>query len=115
MTGSGGDHHIKTSLTLSGDVTLKTLGSNTLTIGDGVHYGTKGGGGDEKTINLGTHDLIIDASGGTIILTGNITGSGNITKKGDGKVYFNTKAEDYTGSTTVERGEFNVGAEGAEG
>lgn len=98
MTGSGGDHSVGVGVTLGGPVTFKTSGSNSLSVG-----------GEGKTIALGTNDLTLDASGGTITLLGEITGSGKIVKSGTGKVkLMATPGTGYAGSIDVSAGEFTV-------
>jgi hypothetical protein len=109
MTGSGGDHQIKSNVTLGADATFKTTGSNTLSIGDGVSAGGKGGGGLVYTIDLGSNDLTLQPDGGTISLIGEIAGSGNIVISGTGKInMLAKKATGFSGGVTVTGGEFQV-------
>jgi hypothetical protein len=82
MTGAGGDHTFGVNITLTGDATFKTTGSNTLTIGD-----------DDKKLDLGSNDLTLDASGGSIVLLGSIAGSGKVIKAGTGSVKMMAVAE----------------------
>lgn len=104
MTGSAGEQSIITNVTLDADVTFKTTGSNSLSIGADIPGSNKGGGG-VYTLDLGTNDLTIDASGGTISLLGIIEGSGNIIKTGDGKVNIQGTTDDFTGATQLTAGE----------
>ncbi len=98
MTGSGGDHSVGVGVTLGAAATFKTSGSNSLSVG-----------GEGKTIALGTNDLTLDASGGTITLLGEITGTGKIVKSGTGKVkLMATPGTGYAGSIDVSAGEFTV-------
>ena len=100
MTGSGGDHSLGVVLlALGADQTFKTTGSNTLSIG-----------AESTTLSLDTYDLTLDASGGTISLIGEITGSGNIIKAGTGKVQISTTpgTDGYTGSISVPSGELTA-------
>ena len=98
MTGNGGDHSVETNVLLGGNATFKTSGSNTLSIG-----------GDATTLSLGTYDLTLDASGGSISLLGDITGSGKIIKSGTGKVkLLATPGAGYAGSFEVSAGELSV-------
>ncbi len=111
MTGLGGDHQILVDVALAADQTFKTTGANTLTVGNGVlitNGGSGGGAPDPTTLDLDSYDLTLDASGGTISLVGELVGSGNIIKKGEGKVLFSlvkSETAGYTGSITVESGE----------
>jgi len=97
MTGNGGDHSVSTGVTLTADQTFKTTGSNTLQVGNpmgGILY-------------LGTNNLTLDASGGTITLTGSIAGTGTITKTGTGKVLIlGTYDEAETPTVAVNSGEY---------
>lgn len=98
MTGSGGDHAVETSITLSDDVTFLTSGSNTLSVG-----------AEGETIDIGSHSLTIDAGGGTITLLGEIEGSGTLTKSGDGKLkLMASPGSGYTGSIALSDGELSV-------
>ncbi len=100
MTGNGGDHSVATSVTLGANATFKTSGSNTLSVGDDD---------TETTLDLGTHDLTLDASGGTISLLGDIAGSGKITKTGTGKVsLLATPGAGYAGSFEVSEGSLSI-------
>lgn len=101
MTGSGGDHIIKTDVGLVSDATFKTTGANTLQVGD-----------TGKTLNLGANDLTLDASGGTITLAGTIDGSGKLILSGSKSVNMLAKgATGYTGSVEVTSGVFSVTSE----
>ena len=98
MTGSGGDHSVETGIDLTGNAVFKTSGSNTLSVG-----------AEGKTLNLGSHELTLDASGGTITILGKIGGTGKIIKSGNGKVkLMATPDTGYAGSIEVALGEFNV-------
>ncbi len=99
MTGLGGTHAVNTSVTLGGNATFKTTGANTLSVG-----------GTETTLALGTNNLTLDASGGSISLLGKITGSGNIVKSGAGKAMIATTpgTGGYSGTLTVPAGEINA-------
>jgi hypothetical protein len=95
----GGAHSVGLDVNLQADVTFKTTGSNTLSIGD-----------TDTTLALGANDLTLDASGGSISLLGKITGTGNLIKAGTGKVNILTTpgAAGFSGSLTVPSGEINA-------
>ncbi|MDO8265422.1 MAG: hypothetical protein Q7T41_00600 [Candidatus Saccharibacteria bacterium] len=99
MTGNGGNHDVGVDITLKADVSFKTSGSNSLSVGT-----------ETSTLGLGANDLTLDASGGTISLFGKVTGSGNIVKSGTGKVQISTVpgTGGYTGSVTLSAGDFNA-------
>ncbi len=98
MTGTGGDHTVGVSISLNGDATFKTTGSNTLTIGD-----------EESTLDLGSHDLTIDASGGTISILGEVAGSGKLIKSGDGSLkLLATPGSGYSGSIDLSEGVLSI-------
>ena len=98
MTGAGGDHAVATSVTLGGDTTFKTSGSNTLSIG-----------AEDETLDLGSHDLTIDASGGTISILGEVAGSGKLIKSGDGKLkLLATPGSGYSGSIDLSEGVLSI-------
>ena len=104
MTGLGGDHQVLTDITLAADQTFKTTGSNSLTVGDANEV-------SQTTLDLDTYDLTLDASGGSISLVGELIGSGDIIKKGDGGVTFNfakSESTGYAGSINVEEGEIKA-------
>ncbi len=96
MTGTGGDHQVLTDVTLAADATFKTSGSNSLQVGD-----------DGTTLALGTNDLTLDASGGTITIAGEVTGSGAISIAGS-KVKYLSDMTAYTGATTLSSGELTL-------
>ncbi|HMT19031.1 MAG TPA: hypothetical protein PKD20_04315 [Candidatus Saccharibacteria bacterium] len=98
MTGAGGDHSVGVSVTLTADATFKTSGVDTLAIGD-----------DNKTLDLGSHDLTIDASGGTISILGEVAGSGKLIKSGDGKLkLLATPGSGYSGSIDLSEGVLSI-------
>jgi hypothetical protein len=99
--GTGGDHKVGTDVSLGSDVTFKTLGSNTLQVGE-----------EGTTLDLGTNDLTLQPDGGTITLAGEIDGSGNTIINGAGKINMLAKgATGYTGATTITSGVFETSAE----
>jgi hypothetical protein len=101
MTGSGGDHAVKSSVTLVADATFMTDGVDTLQVGE-----------EGTTLDLGTNDLTLDPSGGTITLAGEIDGSGGVVINGSGKINMLAKgATGYTGATTITSGVFETSAE----
>jgi len=102
MAGGGGDHSVVVDVTLTSAQTFKTTGSNTLSVG-----------GTNQTLDLGTNDLTLDASGGTISLLGRIIGSGNIIKAGTGKVLIAAVpgTGGYTGGVSIPAGEIAVNDE----
>jgi hypothetical protein len=97
MTGLGGEHAVNTDVSLGADVTFKTTGVNTLTVG-----------GTGTTLDLNGNDLTLDAAGGTITLQGEIDGVGNVAIS-DGKVNFlATAGVTYDPTVTIAGGEFAV-------
>jgi hypothetical protein len=104
MTGSGGDHAVKTNVTLGANATFVTSGTNTLQVGD-----------TGRVLNLATYNLTLKPDGGTITLAGEIDGSGKLIVNGTGKINMLAKpATGYTGAIEITRGEFvtNTDTEG---
>ncbi len=100
MTGNGGEHQIKSDVTLGAAATFKATGSNALSVGD-----------TSTTLALGSNTLTLQNDGtGTITLLGKITGTGSIVKSGTGKVDIKTTAGTggYTGGLTIGAGETAV-------
>jgi fibronectin-binding autotransporter adhesin len=112
MTGNGGDHSVETSITLGAATTFKTTGSNTLHVGGGATDDGVGAGSPPKTtLDLAGNNLTLDASGGTISLSGDIKGAGNITVTGNGKVVNYSKPVSgggYNPTVTVGTGVYTV-------
>lgn len=101
MTGSGGDHTVSADIILGDNATFSTSGANSLQVGTAKS-------GISSTLDLGSNDLTLDASGGTITLLGEILGSGKITVS-NGKVNnLMSPGSGYTGSTELSNGEFTV-------
>jgi hypothetical protein len=99
MTGNGGDHSVDAPVALQADLSFKTTGANTLSVG-----------GSSRVIDLGANDLTLDALGGTITIMGKLKGSGNITAIGAGKVKLlaTPDAAGFTGGLTASTGEIVV-------
>lgn len=98
MTGTGGDHKVGVDVTLGDNVTFMTDGVDTLEVG-----------GDETVLDLGSNNLTLQPDGGTITLTGEIDGSGDVVVNGEGKVsMLAAPADGYSGSTQVTTGEYVV-------
>jgi len=108
MTGSAGDQTVAVDITLGADATFRTTGANSLTIGDGYSSGSKGGGGAVNTLDLGSNNLTLDASGGSISIIGIIEGSGNIIKTGAGKISTLATMDSYTGAVDITEGVFET-------
>jgi autotransporter-associated beta strand protein len=62
-----------------------------------------------------TGDLTIDVAAGTILTLPAITGTGNITKTGDGTLCFSEASPDFSGAIHVTDGAIGVSGEGAAG
>lgn len=62
-----------------------------------------------------TGDITIDVASGTTLTLPSISGSGNITKTGDGTLYFSEASPSFGGTVTVESGAIGVSERGATG
>jgi hypothetical protein len=101
MTGAGGDHAVKTDVTLGSNATFKTSGVDSLQIGE---TGT--------TLDIDTYDLTLQADGGTITLAGEIDGAGDLIVSGDGKINMLAKgATGFSGGVSVSSGTFVTSAD----
>jgi hypothetical protein len=98
MTGTGGNHLVDRSMTLSDNATFKTSGVDTLQVGE-----------DGTTLSLGDKNLTLEANGGTITLAGQIAGSGKIIVNGTGNInMLASAATGYTGSVEITKGTFSA-------
>ena len=99
MGGNGGNHSVGVDVNLQNDLTFKTTGANTLSVGETA-----------TILDLGANDLTLDVSGGTISLLGKVKGSGNIIKSGSGKakIMLTPDAAGYTGGLTASAGEVSA-------
>ena len=109
-TGNGGVGAIQNIAdvnTLSADVDLS--GDTTVTANAGtLNFGLQSAGDSpylSKSIDLGSHTLTIDSdSGATVAFRYDITGTGGITKTGEGDLLLNNGWNTYTGDTNINDG-----------
>lgn len=97
MTGNGGDHQVKTSVSLGDDVSFVTSGANSLAVGD---TGT--------VLGLAGNNLTVNAAGGTITLQGIIDGSGGVTVAEGRLNMLAAPGDNFDATVTVSGGEFVV-------
>lgn len=62
-----------------------------------------------------TGNVTIDVAAGTTLTLPEITGTGNITKTGDGTLCFSAESQDFSGAVHVKAGAIGVSGEGATG
>jgi len=111
-TGNGGVGAIQNSSgvnTLSADVDLSA--DTTITANAGtLNFGLQSAGDSpylSKSIDLGSHTLTVDSdSGATVAFRYDITGTGGITKTGEGDLLLNNGWNTYTGDTNINDGKF---------
>ena len=106
------------SLTQAGPGTLILTGNNTYTGGTTVSGGTLqfGNGGTTGGIagNIVNNSALVFNLSGELTYAGVISGTGSFVKAGDGTLII-TKAQTYTGTTTIAGGTLQIGNGGASG
>jgi len=109
-TGNGGVgaiQNISDVNTLSADVDLSADTTVTANAGT-LNFGLQSAGDSpylSKSIDLGSHTLTIDSdSGATVAFRYDITGTGGITKTGEGDLLLNNGWNTYTGDTNINDG-----------
>ena len=103
------------TLSVSSDANLGNT-ANTIKLGDGTGTDTLAittgfSTARQITLNAG----IIDVSAGLATISGKITGSGGLTKTGDGTLVLSNNTNDYTGVTSIQSGRILINASNALG
>ncbi|MGJ3241822.1 MAG: autotransporter-associated beta strand repeat-containing protein [Opitutales bacterium] len=105
------------SISGGGSITTNALdGSAGVTLDDGeIGITAADTASNPVTLAGGGGTFAIPGGGDTVILNGQLTGAGALTKTGAGALQLNAAGNDYAGPTTVENGNLILAASGSQG